>query len=60
MQSMCVEHLDRLGIVAGFSRQIGLAEYLDALAGPRQQRWPNCISLNCTRSSCPVDVRKSL
>jgi transposase len=33
-----VERLDHLGIVAGICREIGLAEYLDALAGPSQQQ----------------------
>ena len=35
---MRVERLDHLGIVAGICREIGLAEYLDALAGPGQQQ----------------------
>jgi transposase len=35
---MRVERLDHLGIVAGICREIGLAEYLDALAGPNQQQ----------------------
>jgi transposase len=35
---MRVERLDHLGIVAGLCREIGLAEYLDALAGPSQQQ----------------------
>jgi transposase len=35
---MRVERLDHLGIVAGICREIGLAEYLDALAGPSQQQ----------------------
>jgi hypothetical protein len=38
MRSMHVERLDHLGIVAGVCREIGLAEYLDALAGPSQQQ----------------------
>src|SRR6516162_8181227 len=38
MQGVRVERLDHLGIVAGICREIGLAEYLDALAGPNQQR----------------------
>ena len=38
MRGMRVERLDHLGIVAGVCREIGLADYLDALAGPRQQR----------------------
>jgi hypothetical protein len=29
-----VEQLDHLGIVAGVCREIGLAEYPDAVAGP--------------------------
>lgn len=37
MKSMRVERLDHLGIVAGICQEIGLAEYLDALAGPSQQ-----------------------
>jgi hypothetical protein len=32
------ERLDHLGIVAGICREIGLAEYLDGLAGPTQQQ----------------------
>ena len=32
------ERLDHLGIVAGVCREIGLADYLDALAGPSEQR----------------------
>jgi transposase len=35
---MRVERLDHLGIVAGICREIGLAEYLDQLAGPSQQQ----------------------
>jgi len=35
---MRVERIDHLGIVAGICREIGLAEYLDALAGPSQQQ----------------------
>jgi transposase len=38
MGSMRVERLDHLGIVAGVCREIGLAEYLDQLAGPSQQQ----------------------
>jgi transposase len=38
MRGVRVERLDHLGIVAGICREIGLAEYLDALAGPRQQQ----------------------
>jgi transposase len=32
------ERLDHLGIVAGVCREIGLAEYLDAVAGPTEQQ----------------------
>ena len=38
MKGVRVERLDHLGIVAGICREIGLAEYLDALAGPTQQQ----------------------
>jgi transposase len=38
MGNMRVERLDHLGIVAGICREIGLAEYLDQLAGPSQQQ----------------------
>jgi transposase len=38
MAELRVERLDHLGIVAGICREIGLADYLDALAGPRQQQ----------------------
>ena len=38
MRDMRVERLDHLGIVAGICREIGLAEYLDALAEPSQQQ----------------------
>ena len=38
MQGVRVERLDHLGIVAGVCREIGLAEYLDNLAGPNQQQ----------------------
>jgi transposase len=38
MKGVSVERLDHLGIVAGICREIGLAEYLDALAGPNQQQ----------------------
>ncbi|HEY1391662.1 MAG TPA: DUF4277 domain-containing protein [Ktedonobacterales bacterium] len=38
MEGVRVERLDHLGIVAGICREIGLAEYLDALAGPSQQQ----------------------
>jgi transposase len=38
MPGVHVERLDHLGIVAGVCREIGLAEYLDGLAGPTQQQ----------------------
>jgi transposase len=38
MKDVRVERLDHLGIVAGICREIGLAEYLDNLAGPSQQQ----------------------
>ena len=38
MTGVRVERLDHLGIVAGICREIGLAEYLDGLAGPTQQQ----------------------
>lgn len=38
MHGVGVERLDHLGIVAGVCREIGLAEYLDGLAGPTQQQ----------------------
>jgi hypothetical protein len=38
MLGMHVERLDHLGIVAGSCQEIGLAEYLDVLAGPSQQQ----------------------
>jgi transposase len=38
MGGMRVERLDHLGIVAGVCQEIGLAAYLDALAGPTQQQ----------------------
>src|SRR5690242_11545178 len=38
MAGMRVERLDHLGIVAGVCQEIGLAAYLDALAGARQQQ----------------------
>ena len=38
MKSLSVERLDHLGVVAGICQEIGLAEYLDALAGPNQQQ----------------------
>src|SRR5262249_52699479 len=38
MKGVRVERLDHVGIVAGICREIGLAEYLDALAGPSQQQ----------------------
>jgi Domain of unknown function (DUF4277) len=38
MGNIRVERLDHLGIVAGICRKIGLAEYLDALAGSSQQQ----------------------
>src|SRR5215813_12138388 len=37
MRRVRVERLDHLGIVAGICREIGLAEYLDNLAGTSQQ-----------------------
>ena len=33
MAEMWIERLDHLGIVAGVCSEIGLADYLDALAG---------------------------
>jgi transposase len=38
MGTMRVERLDHLGLVAGICREIGLAEYLNVLAGPSQQQ----------------------
>ena len=38
MRGLRVERLDHLGIVAGVCQEIGLAAYLDAVAGPTQQR----------------------
>jgi transposase len=38
MKGVSVERLDHLGVVAGICQEIGLAEYLDALAGPNQQQ----------------------
>jgi hypothetical protein len=38
MAGMRLDRLDHLGIVAGVCQEIGLAAYLDALAGPRQQQ----------------------
>ncbi|HEV8194381.1 MAG TPA: IS1634 family transposase [Ktedonobacterales bacterium] len=38
MRGIRVERLDHLGIVAGICREIGLAEYLDVLAGPGHQQ----------------------
>src|SRR5690348_16746401 len=38
MTGVSVERLDHLGVVAGICQEIGLAEYLDALAGPNQQQ----------------------
>ena len=38
MYGVRVERLDHLGIVAGVCREIGVAEYLDGLAGPTQQQ----------------------
>jgi transposase len=38
MSSIQVERLDHLGIVAGICQEIGLAAYLDALAGPNDQQ----------------------
>jgi transposase len=38
MAGMRVERLDHLGIVAGVCQKIGLAAYLDALAGPSHQQ----------------------
>jgi hypothetical protein len=37
MPGVRVERLDHLGMVAGVCREIGLAEYLDGLAG---MDWP--------------------
>jgi hypothetical protein len=38
MTSVQVERLDHLGLVAGICQEIGLAAYLDALAGPNDQQ----------------------
>lgn len=38
MQVVRVQRLDHLSIVAGICREIGLAEYLDALAGRPSSR----------------------
>lgn len=37
-RDMHIERRDRLGIVAGVCQERGLAEYLDAVAGPAQQQ----------------------
>jgi hypothetical protein len=37
-EKMRIERLDHLGIVAGVCQEIGLAAYLDALAGPNEQQ----------------------
>jgi hypothetical protein len=44
---MRVERLDHLGIVAGICREIGLAAYLDALAGPSQQQVVALLGAYC-------------
>lgn len=38
MPSIQVERLDHLGFVAGTCQEVGLAAYLDALAGPNDQQ----------------------
>jgi transposase len=38
LRGMRVERLDHLGIVAGVCEEIGLAAYLDAVAGPSDQQ----------------------
>jgi len=38
MQGLRVERLDHLGLVAGICQEIGVAAYLDGLAGPSQQQ----------------------
>jgi transposase len=38
MQGLKVERLDHLGLVAGICQEIGLAQFLDAVAGPTQQQ----------------------
>ncbi len=38
MRGLKVERLDHLGLVAGICQEIGLAQYLDAVAGPTQQQ----------------------
>jgi transposase len=38
MKGVSVKRLDHLGVVAGICQEIGLAEYLDGLAGPSQQQ----------------------
>ena len=38
MLSVRVERLDYLGIVAGICQEIGLATYLDGLAGPSDRK----------------------
>jgi hypothetical protein len=38
MSSIQVERLDHLGIVAGICQEIGLAAYLDVLAGPNDRQ----------------------
>jgi hypothetical protein len=38
MPSVQIERLDHLGIVTGLCQEIGLAAYLDALAGPNAQQ----------------------
>jgi hypothetical protein len=38
VRGMRIERLDHLGIVAGVCEEIGLAAYLDAVAGPSEQQ----------------------
>jgi hypothetical protein len=56
MAGMRVERLDHLGIVAGVCQEIGLAAYLDALAGPSQQQ-VSVGTAALTTSSTPVPHR---
>src|SRR5262245_53529326 len=38
LMGLRVERLGHLGLLAGMCQEIGLAEYLDSLAGPNQQQ----------------------
>jgi hypothetical protein len=57
---MWVERLDHLGNVAGVCQEIGLAAYLDTLAGPGQQQVSVGTALGASAGPAPGPARAGI